>query len=41
MFSPFPYSFDKERVGGSNDDKNIVLNGRDKVKIEEYYEFAH
>lgn len=32
MFSPFSYSFEKERVGGSNDDKSLTLNGRSKVR---------
>lgn len=37
FFTPFPYFKEKERVGGFNDDQHLLLNGREKVNIKDYY----
>ena len=37
MFSPFDYSDDKEKVSGYNDEQFFQLNGKEKVKVEDYF----
>jgi hypothetical protein len=40
MFTPFPYSTDKERMGGYNDEDYYQLNGLEKVHVDQYFEMV-